>query len=261
MARTYKEVIVGGIKIACLTRHDLAALMVEECHAARRTPGRPPRLVDAANGNAIARAAVDADFRNHFQAADIIHADGLPVVLASRLLTKAPIPERSATTDYFLDAAAAAEANGFSFFLLGGSESVNARCAEILRQRYPGLRIAGRRHGYFAHEEEAAVCEEINASGADVVWVGLGVPLEQSFCARNKARLRAGWLVTCGGCFNYVTGDYPRAPLWMQQTGLEWLFRLLHEPRRLFWRYAVTNPQAIFLMLTRTVSQPVVTAA
>jgi len=261
MARTYKEVIVGGIKIACLTRHDLAELMVEECLAARETPAQAPRLVDAANGNAIARAAVDAEFRAHFQAADIIHADGLPVVMASRLLTRAPIPERSATTDYFLDAAAAAEASGLSFFLLGGSESVNARCAEILRLRYPGLRIAGRRDGYFAREEEAAVCEEINASGADVVWVGLGVPLEQSFCARNKARLRAGWLVTCGGCFNYVTGDYPRAPLWMQQTGLEWLFRLLHEPRRLFWRYAVTNPQAIFLMLTRTVSQPVVTAA
>ncbi len=261
MARSYQEVIVGGVKIACLSRRDLTELMVEECLAARQAPASAPRLVDAANGNAIARAAVDAEFRAYFQAADLIHADGQPVVMASRLLTRAPIPERSATTDYFLDAAAAAEASGLSFFLLGGTESVNARCAEILKQRYPGLRLVGRRNGYFAREDEAAVCAEISAAGADVVWVGLGVPLEQSFCARNKHRLKAGWLVTCGGCFNYVTGDYPRAPLWMQQVGLEWLFRLLREPRRLFWRYAVTNPRAIFLMLTRTVSQPVVTAA
>ena len=69
-----------------------------------------------------------------------------------------------------------------------------------------------------------------------------------------KARLKAGWLVTCGGCYNFITGTYARAPHWMQVAGLEWLFRLIKEPKRLFWRYAVTNPLAIFLLLTRTSS-------
>lgn len=261
MLRPYKEVIVGGVKIACLSRRELADLMVEECLAARAAPSHTPRLIFSANGNSIARAAADAEFRAHYETADVIHADGQPVVLASRLLTKAPIPERSATTDYFLDAAETGRAHGLRFFLLGAAESVNARCTELLRQRYPGLEIVGRRNGYFSAEDEAALCEEINASGADVVWVGLGVPLEQAFCARNKHRLKAGWLVTCGGCFNFVTGDYSRAPGWMQAGGLEWLYRLAREPRRLFWRYAVGNPRAIFLMLTRTVSKPVVTAA
>jgi exopolysaccharide biosynthesis WecB/TagA/CpsF family protein len=84
--------------------------------------------------------------------------------------------------------------------------------------------------------------------------VGLSVPLEYEFAVRNRTRLKAGWLVTCGGCYNFITGAYKRAPQWMQATGLEWLFRLVREPRRLFWRYAVTNPLAIFLLLTRTKS-------
>ena len=87
-----------------------------------------------------------------------------------------------------------------------------------------------------------------------VLRYGLSVPLEYAFAARNKSRLKAGWLVTCGGCYNFITGAYRRAPQWMQAAGLEWLFRLIREPKRLFWRYAVTNPLAIFLLLTRTSS-------
>ncbi len=70
-------------------------------------------------------------------------------------------------------------------------------------------------------------------------------------------RLKAGWLVTCGGCFNFAAGDYARAPGWMQGAGLEWLYRLAREPRRLFWRYAVSNPRALYLMLSRTVAKPI----
>src|SRR6185503_17007491 len=105
-------------------------------------------------------------------------ADGQPVVLASKLLTSHPIPERSATTDFIHDAAAAASESGLSFFLLGATEQVSAQCANALADNYPGLKIAGRRHGYFKPEDEDTLCHEINASGADVLWTGLGVPLE-----------------------------------------------------------------------------------
>jgi exopolysaccharide biosynthesis WecB/TagA/CpsF family protein len=114
----------------------------------------------------------------------------------------------------------------------------------------------GRRHGYFSRDEEEEICDEINLTQPDVIWVGLSVPREYEFSVRNKARLRAGWLVTCGGCYSFITGAHRRAPHWMQAAGLEWLFRLIQEPRRLFWRYAVTNPLAVFLLLTRTSSQP-----
>ena len=253
--RVYEKVTVGGIPTACVSRRQMGGLMVGDCLAARGG-GRSPRLVFASNGHAIALAALDPAFRRQFGQADLIHADGEPVVVASRLLTDTPVPERSATTDFLFDAARAAQQFGLRFYLLGSTEEINARAAENLLKAYPGVKIVGRRNGYFAREAEAAICDSINASGADVVWVGLGVPFEYDFCLRNKSRLKAGWIVTCGGCFNFAAGDYVRAPQWMRDNGLEWLHRLWREPRRLFWRYAVTNPIAAAMLLFRTGRAP-----
>jgi exopolysaccharide biosynthesis WecB/TagA/CpsF family protein len=249
-AKPYPEVVIGGLKTACLSRAGMAAQMIGDCMAARMT-GAAPKLIFTSNGHAISLAAMDRGFRALLDAADMIHADGQPVVMASRF-TRAPIPERTATTDFIHDAAAAGRLHGLRFYLLGATEEINARAAEILARDYPGLVIAGRRNGYFKREEEAAICDAINAARPDVIWVGLGVPLEQAFAVRNKGRLAGGWLVTAGGCFNFVAGDYTRAPAWMQSAGLEWLYRLAREPRRLFWRYAVTNPHALWLMATRS---------
>lgn len=249
--RLFPKVTVGGLKTACVSRAQLTALMVGDCLAARGG-NRAPKLVFASNGHAIAMAALDAKFRATFAAADLVHADGEPVVFASKLLTETPVPERSATTDFIYDAAKAARMHGLKFFLLGSTEEINARAVQKLEQAYPGVEIVGRRNGYFKREDEAAICEEINASGADVLWVGLGVPFEYEFALRNKAHLKAGWLVTCGGCFNFAAGDYVRAPGWMQSCGLEWLHRLWREPKRLFWRYAITNPIAIAMLLAKT---------
>jgi N-acetylglucosaminyldiphosphoundecaprenol N-acetyl-beta-D-mannosaminyltransferase len=254
-ARVYDRVMIGGLNTACVSRHQLGHLMVGDCLAARGGR-RAPRLVFASNGHAIALAAMNREFRTQFRHADLIHADGEPVVFASKLLTGTPVPERSATTDFLFDAARAAEEFGLKFYLLGSTDEINTRAARNLNKAYPGIAIAGRRNGYFSRDEEDAICDAINASGADVLWVGLGVPLEYEFCLRNKARLRVGWIVTCGGCFNFAAGDYVRAPQWMQKNGLEWLFRLLKDPRRLFWRYLVTNPVAIAMLLFKTGQSP-----
>ena len=250
---SYTEVTVGGLATACISRDGLARMMLQDCLDARANPSRQPKLVFASNGHAIALAAQDEAFRFTFEQADIIHADGQAAVFASRL-TKTPIPERSATTDFIHDASRIAAQHGLRFFLLGATEEANAEAARVLRETYPGLQIVGRRHGYFGRDEEDEICDEINLTQPDVIWVGLSVPLEYKFAVRNKTRLRAGWLVTCGGCYNFVTGAYKRAPGWMQAVGLELLCRLVKEPKRLFWRYAVTNPLAIFLLLTRTSS-------
>jgi N-acetylglucosaminyldiphosphoundecaprenol N-acetyl-beta-D-mannosaminyltransferase len=250
----YGEVMVGGIKTARIGRGSLAQLMLADCLQARVTNAHP-KLIFASNGHAIAMAAQDKKFRETFAQADIVHADGQAVVFASRL-ARAPIPERSATTDFIHDAAALAATHGLRFYLLGATEETNAQTAAVLTARYPGLKIVGRRHGYFAQMDEEDICDEINLTMPDVIWVGLSVPLEYEFAVRNKEHLKAGWLVTCGGCFNFVTGAYKRAPQWMQQAGLQWLFRLVREPKRLFWRYAVTNPVAVFLLLTRTNAWP-----
>lgn len=256
MTRTsdHPRVRVGGVKTARLSRKDLLAQMVADCANARIDARHVPKLVFTANGQTVALAATDRSFREALDEADIVHADGQPIVVASRWLTGTPIPERSATTDFIHDAAQAAEDHGLRFYLLGGTEEVNARCAEILQRRYPRLAIAGRRNGYFARSDERAICDEIERSGADIVWIGLGVPFEQEFCRRNRDRLSAGWLVTSGGCFNFVAGDYARAPVWMQNSSLEWLHRLWREPRRLWRRYLLTNPLAAFLLLVSTSS-------
>lgn len=250
--KPYPEVIAGGLRVACASRADLVRLMVRECLEARRFYGAPPKLVFGVNGQAISMAARNPELRRHHELADHVHADGQPLVLLARLLAQPPIPERSPVTDFFHDAAVAAREHGLRFFLLGGTEENNAACARIMQTIYPGLIIAGRRHGYFTAEDEADICAEINETRADIVWVGLGIPLEQAFCVRNRHRIHSGWLVGAGGCFNYVSGQYRRAPGWMQLTGFEWLHRLWREPKRLFWRYAVTNPHALYLLLTRT---------
>jgi N-acetylglucosaminyldiphosphoundecaprenol N-acetyl-beta-D-mannosaminyltransferase len=249
--RLFSRVVVGGLDTACVSRSQLGSLMVGDCLAARGGK-RSPRLIFASNGHAIALAALNREFRAQMEAADLIHADGAPVIAASKLLTSTPVPERSATTDFLFDAANEALRHGLKFYLLGSTEEINARCAESLSKAYSGIEIVGRRNGYFPREAEADICEEINRSGADILWVGLGVPLEYEFCLRNKTRLKAGWVVTCGGCFNFAAGDYVRAPAWMQKSGLEWLHRMWREPRRLFWRYLVTNPIAIAMLLFKT---------
>lgn len=252
----FGEVMLGGIKTACLSRNGLARMMLADCFAAREIDGARPKLIFASNGHTMALAAKDLDFRRTFESADLIHADSQAAVFASRLLTRTPLPQRSATTDFIHDAAIAAAEHGLRFFLLGATEENNKKAAEILARTYLGLQIVGRRHGYFSQLDEDDICDEINLTRPDVIWVGLSAPLEYKFAVRNRSRLKAGWLVTCGGCFNFITGHYARAPRWMQAAGLEWLHRLWREPRRLFWRYASTNPVAAFLLLTRTKTLP-----
>jgi len=245
-----RDVLIGGIRTSRLSRQELAE-MIAGSSAAPRESG-PARLVFDLNGHGLALSFWDDAYRQDLLAAEFVHADGQPLVLASRFLTRTPIAERSATTDMFHDLAARAEQSGKTFFLLGGSEDVNRICAQTMRTLYPSLEIAGRRNGFFSPAEEEAVCQEINESGADIVWVGLGKPGEQAFCVRNQHRLTASWVITCGGCYNFVAGTYPRAPKWMQEAGFEWLHRMLTRPRQLAWRYLTTSPVAIFLLLART---------
>lgn len=212
-----------------------------------------PVVVADSNGQAISLYAVDPDYAAAIDRCHIVHADGQFVVWLSRLAGGKAIPERTATTDFVHAAARAAVEHDLGFFLLGGSEEINLRAAEALTTAYPALRIAGRHHGYFAEADEADLARRINDSGADVLWVGLGKPKEQMFAVRNRDRLSCGWIVTCGGCFHFLAGDYRRAPGWMQRLGVEWLHRMATGPRYLMTRYLVTIPHALWLALRHDV--------
>ena len=243
-------VVVGGFPTIRLTRAELAALMVGDCTANRNERPPHPKLVFSSNGQGISLAGTDRVFADTMSQADIIHADGMSVVIASRLLTNRPLPERVSTTDFFHDAARAAVTARLSFFLLGGSEAQNKAACEAIQSQYPELRIAGRHHGFIDEHEDERLCAEIVAGGTDVLWVAMGKPKQELWCVRNRHRLSGvAWIKTCGGLFSFLTNEVKRAPIWMQDWGLEWLHRTAQEPTRLAWRYLLTNPHSLYRMV------------
>lgn len=253
MSAAVPTVLIGGFPTISITRRQLADIMVADCHSARaRSDAWLPKLVFSSNGQGIALAGHNPVFAEAMLAADYIHADGMPVVFASRM-TNAPLPERIATTDFFNDAAIAAGENGLKFFMLGSSERQNEAVVKAVAERYPAVEIVGRHHGYFSEEQDETVCSMIRESGADVLWVALGKPRQELWCVRNRERLRGvGWIKTCGGLYAFLTGDAPRAPQWMQNYGLEWLYRTFGDPKRLLWRYLTTNPYSFYRLARYT---------
>ncbi len=242
-----ESVRVGGVPVSTLSLKALIEKMLAEAPR-RRAAGLAPLLVFDCNGHALSLNATDPGYAADLAKADLVHADGQVIVTASRRFAPAPIADRSSTTDMFIDSLPGAAEHKVRYYLLGATEQVNADCAARITGSTPGLELAGRRNGFWKPDEEAAVIEEINATAPDVLWVGTGKPREQAFAVRNRDRIKAGWIVTCGGLFNYITGDYPRAPLWMQRAGLEWLHRMATNPRHLAWRYITTNPHALWLI-------------
>lgn len=239
---------VGGMRISAVDRPQAAALMIEAARAHRR--GSRPLYFTSANGEVLARTLHDRTMARLVGAADQIFADGQPMVLASRWLCRNRLPERVATTDLFHDVARLAERSGASFYMLGSTEAENARAVARVRATYPRLNIVGHHHGYLSGPALAAKLDEINALAPDIVWLGLGVPREQEFVRDYGDRLtNVGLIKTAGGLFDHLSGKNPRAPRWMQKAGLEWLWRMFVEPRRLFWRYFTTNPRAFYCLL------------
>ena len=249
--RRFETVVIGGLPIAVLDRAGAADFMLEA--AARHKRGKRPLFHTSANGEVIARINTDSRVAELFASADQILADGQPMVVASRWLTRRPLPERVATTDLFHDAAKRAIATGQSFYIFGASADENARAVAAVRRAYPGLNIAGASHGYLQGRALLDKLAEIDALKPDVLWLALGVPREQEF-VRDYGHLlpNVGLIKTSGGLLNFLSGSRQRAPLWMQRLGLEWAFRVGLEPRRLGWRYLTTNPTAMFMILTRS---------
>lgn len=247
-----ESVTIGGLPTVRATRSQLAERMMADCMKARAGTAEAPALVFSSNGEGVALAGRSPQFARDIAAADFIHADGMSVVIASRLSGR-PLPERICTTDFFHDAARVAARDGLSFYFFGGTEDQNRRAVAAVRARYPQLRIAGRRNGYFDPAENDAICEDMRASEADVVWVALGRPLQERWCVANRAKLTGvGWLKTCGGLYSFLSGDAPRAPLWMQKASIEWLHRAASDPKRLLLRYLTTNPRALLRLVTLT---------
>src|SRR3984957_19029242 len=245
------RISLGGLRLAVLDIEQTANFMIDMVFPQRRI-GRPLYLTSA-NGEVLARCSTEPMTGRLFRAADLINADGQPLVTVSRLKSRTPLPERVATTDLFHVVAQKAQAAGLTFYLFGADEAENASAVANVQKMYPDLRILGRSHGYLRGEALRAKIDEINALGPDYLWVALGVPYEQAFVEEFAPRLaNVGVIKTSGGLFNFLSGSRARAPRWMQSLGLEWAWRIWLEPRRLFWRYLTTNPRALYLLFNKS---------
>lgn len=199
------------------------------------------------NAAKIVLASRDASLRQILAQADIVTADGMSVVWASRLLGRS-IKERVTGIDMFERLVAQAAESGRSVFFLGAHEHAVRALVETLLSRHADLKVAGYRNGYFTAEEECEIAAEIRRSGADILFVAMGSPAQERWISSHIEKTGVKFALGVGGSFDHIAGLVARAPRWMQQAGLEWLHRLVCEPRRLWRRYLISNTGFIWLV-------------
>ena len=210
--------------------------------------GGESRYVCVANVHMVMEAYDDSRYRALVNAADLVTPDGMPLVWVLRRLGVRG-QERVYGPELTLRVCAAAAREGIPVGFYGGAPEVLEKLVEKLKARFPGLRVAYAYSPPFRSltpEEDARIVEAINASGARILFVGLGCPKQERWMAEHRGRVKAVMLGV-GAAFDFHAGRVPQAPAWMQRLGLEWFFRLLMEPKRLWRRYAKHNPRFVVL--------------
>ncbi|OAN46048.1 glycosyl transferase [Chloroflexus islandicus] len=231
-----KLLVILGVPIDNLTMAE-ALDRCDEFIATGRATGRLHQIATV-NADFVVNALHDPELRRILQEADMATADGMPLVWASRLLG-GPLPGRVTGADMVPALAERAAQRGYSIFFLGAREGVAAKAAAILQERYPGLRVAGvlSPPPSSVLEMDRSVVEAVKAAQPDIVLVAFGNPKQEKWIRMYAHELRVPIAIGVGGTFDMIVGVTKRAPLWMQRTGLEWVYRLAQEPRRLWKRY------------------------
>ena len=223
-----------GIPVRAITVQDFIETVIRLAKDKRRS------FITYVNAHCLNVSAGDEEYRRVLLEADLVYADGMAIVWAARALG-GRLPERVNAGDFFPAFCRRCEEEDVSLYFLGSKAEESAGAAETAAAATPGLRIAGHHHGYFSGQETPDVIEAINGSGADVLVVGMGVPRQEFFVTENREALDVPVCWCVGALFEYYSGRRARAPLWMRRWGLEWLFRLILEPGRMWRRYVVGN--------------------
>lgn len=223
-----------GFPMVNATRTDVAQSIVTRAVLRKRT------TIQFLNAHCINMAQTDADYRDALACADFLLPDGSGLAIAARLAGKQR-GENLNGTDLFPEICREATAAGQSIFLLGGKPGIAANAAKAMRETFPQLIVAGTHHGYWADADEESIINLINASGASILFVGLGVPVQEKWIARLRGRLAAHIVLGVGGLFDYYSAAIPRAPSAIRAVGCEWVWRLAQEPRRMAGRYLLGN--------------------
>lgn len=182
----------------------------------------------------------DEQLKKIVNSCGLINADGQGIVWGANLLGE-KIPERVAGVDLFLNIVELSAQKGYRLYFLGAKDQVVKKVIEIFKLKYPTIKIAGYRHGYFSKEEEPSIAQAISQSKADVLFVAMSSPQKEYFLGQYASVMKVPFMMGVGGSFDVVAGITQRAPVWMQKIGLEWFYRLLCEPGRMWKRYLTTN--------------------
>ncbi len=241
------KVILLGIPVAPMTIHEVLDALLEMAKAGFRDECR---VIATVNVDFLVNALSMCDSRplnaplvKVLRRSPLITADGMPLVLLGRLLGT-PLPERVAGSDILPMFAERAASAGTKLYFLGGTPENAVAAAKILRERYPGLRIVGIDSPFVKLDDtlenranDEAVCARINAAEPDIVFAGFSNPKQELWLGKNAPNIRAAAAIGVGGTFNFICGAVKRAPRWMQRSGLEWIYRIIQEPGRLWKRY------------------------
>lgn len=208
---------------------------------ARRTPPVQHVVINALKVNLMEE---DPKLREIVNACPLINADGSSILWAAKQLG-VPVEERVTGIDLFLRLVKEAAENGYKIYLFGAKEEVVTKVRDIFQQQYPTLKIAGYRNGYFTPEQEPQIVADMAASGADMMFVAFSSPKKEYWVHKYLDQLNIPFVMGVGGSFDVVAGVTKRAPEFWQKIGMEWFYRFIQEPRRLWKRYVVGN--AVFI--------------
>src|SRR5690606_18202559 len=201
------------------------------------------------NAGKIVALQKDLQLRRSVNESDIINADGQAVVWASRFL-RMPLKERVAGIDLMVNLVELASKKNYKIFFFGAKEEVVKTVVDKYADQYSSDIIAGYRNGYFKKEEEQQIANQISESGANILFVAISSPTKENFLYENKKLLnKVNFVMGVGGSFDVVAGVVKRAPIWMQKAGLEWFYRFVQEPKRMWKRYLIGNTKFILLVL------------
>ena len=206
------------------------------------------------NAAKLVHMQTDTELYKSVVASDIINADGMAVVWAAGLLGE-PLPERVSGVDLMQELVILAAKKKYRIFFFGGKEEVVSEVVRKYTSVFGEEIIAGFRNGYFNKDQEADIATQIAASNADILFVAISSPTKEIFLNTYKDQLKVSFIMGVGGSFDVVAGKVKRAPLWMQNSGLEWFYRFLQEPRRMWKRYLTTNSLFLYYIFKERIQK------
>ena len=208
--------------------------------------GGKPRLIVTPNPEMIVAAQDDAELKEIINGADLRVADGISLVVVSRILGR-PLKERVSGIDLMLELMKIGSDYNYRVFLLGGAPGIAAEAGAKLKEKFPGIQVVGAQNGYFQSGEDSGIIKKIREARPDLFFVGLGAGRQEKWLSRHLYESGATVGMTIGGSFDVISGRKQRAPGWVQALYIEWLYRLFMEPQR--WKRQLALPKFLWLML------------